>query len=106
MKKILRLCVISVLMVALNLQLCFAGDALRKLSRGVANLATGWMEFPSQIMKETENSGSLAGLTVGPIKGLAKAFGRTLAGAYETATFIIPFPRGYEPVTEPEFIFN
>jgi len=86
-------------------QLCFAGDPIRKLGRGIANVATGWGEFPKEILQETERSGDIGGLLVAPFKGIAKFIGRTVIGVYEVITFLIPLPRNYEPVIEPEFVF-
>lgn len=83
----------------------YAGDPIRKLARGLANSTTGLVELPKEIMRETEKSGEIAGIIVGPLKGTAKAIGRTLVGIYEVATFLIPLPRRYEPVIEPEFVF-
>mgnify|MGYP001565227314 CR=1 FL=1 len=88
-----------------NYQLCFAGDPIRKLSRGLANVACGWGEFPKEILQETERSGDIGGLLVAPFKGIAKFIGRTAVGVYEVITFLIPIPRNYEPVIDPEFVF-
>ena len=83
----------------------YAGDPIRKLGRGIANIATGWAEIPAEIFRESGNEGDAAAMFAAPFKGLAKAIGRTAVGAYEVVTFIIPLPRFYNPVIEPEFIF-
>lgn len=83
----------------------YAGDPIEKLGRGITNAATGWAEIPKEIAKNAERSLGLAALVVGPLKGLAKAIGRTAVGIYDVATFIIPLPRRYEPVIEPEYVF-
>jgi putative exosortase-associated protein (TIGR04073 family) len=83
----------------------YAGDPIRKLGRGIANIATGWAEIPAEIFRESDREGDVAGIFAAPFKGLAKAIGRTAVGAYEVVTFIIPLPRFYNPVIEPEFIF-
>jgi len=81
------------------------GGPIRKLSRAAANLVTGWLELPLQVMQTTERSGSLAGLTQGIGRGVVLGLGRTLVGAIELVTFPIPNPTtGYGPVIEPEFI--
>ena len=54
---------------------------------------------------QVENSGDMAGIIVGPFKGIAKFIGRTAAGVYDVATFLIPYPEDYEPLIEPEFLF-
>ena len=78
-------------------------NALRKLGRGVANILFGIVEVPNQITKTTSEHGGAGGVTYGVGKGLLRWFGRELTGAYEVATFPIPFPRGYKPVMKPEF---
>jgi len=84
----------------------YAGDPIQKLARGITNVATGWVEIPKEIGRSVEKSGDFAGLVVGPLKGIAKAIGRTVAGAYEVVTFLIPLPRRYEPVIEPAYVFE
>ncbi len=83
----------------------YAGDPLTKLGRGLSNTATGWLEFFKEIGLQVDHSGHMAGLFVGPIKGAAKAAGRTMAGVYDTLTFLIPFPEDYGPLIEPEYVF-
>ena len=89
-----------------------ASDPVRKLGRGLANIAFGWAEFPVQIARFTEISGSVSGLTVGSVKGLVRALARSAVGVLETATFLIPNGSKagridgdpYGPLFEPEFI--
>ncbi len=81
------------------------GGALRKLGRGFANLATGWLELPFQVARSTERSGAWAGTTVGLTRGVALGIGRTLVGALEMVSFPIPNPTsGYGPIIKPEFV--
>jgi len=86
--------------------LVYAGDPIQKLARGITNTATGWVEIPKEVGRNVEKSGDIAGLIVGPFKGIAKAIGRTVAGVYEVVTFFIPLPRRYEPVIEPAYVFE
>jgi len=86
--------------------LAYAGDPIQKLARGITNVATGWVEVPKEIGRSVEKSGDFAGLVAGPLKGIAKAIGRTAAGFYEIVTFLIPLPRRYEPVIEPAYVFE
>ena len=90
-----------------------ASTPFNKLGRGVGNLLTGWLELPVQIMRTTESDGSFAGMFVGPIKGLVFGVGRTLVGAFETVTFILPnhasgpdtrVEDSYGPILDPEFV--
>jgi len=80
-----------------------------KLARGAANTLTGILEVPFQITQTTEREGSLAGLSVGVVRGVARALKRTLIGVYEAVTFPLPnYPVGekdsYAPILEPEFV--
>ena len=78
---------------------------VRKLCRGVANLATGWLDFPAEIAKTTERSGSMAAVSVGLGRGLFFGIGRTLVGGFETVTFLFPSGSyGYGPMVRPEFV--
>ena len=87
-----------------------ASGPFDKLGRGAANTVTGWLELPIQITRTTELEGSLAGLSVGLIRGLGSSLGRTTVGAYETLTFLLPnYTRqanrdSYGPILEPAFI--
>ncbi len=83
-----------------------------KLGRGGANLVTGWMELPIQIAKTTESEGSLAGSSLGFVRGLLFGVGRTAIGVLEVVTFILPNHTGdrgpaddpYGPIVQPEFL--
>jgi putative exosortase-associated protein (TIGR04073 family) len=55
-----------------------------KLARGVANVATGWLELPKQIYLTCKEDGYAKGLTVGPIKGIGMTLVRTAAGLGDT----------------------
>jgi putative exosortase-associated protein (TIGR04073 family) len=77
-----------------------------KLLRGVANMLTGWAEFPKQLRDVWTREGWAAGLTRGPIDGLGMLFARTMAGAYETLTFPLPVPPRYQPLVEPAYVWQ
>ena len=93
-------------LLSMNCGLIYAGDPIEKLGRGIANTATGWVEIPMEIGRSVEKSGDMAGLITGPLKGIAKAIGRTVVGIYDIVTFLIPLPRRYEPVIEPAYVFE
>ncbi len=77
---------------------------VRKLGRGLANLATGPAELPLAMEQTAREEGELAGATLGVLKGVGKAVGRTLAGGFETLTFLFPNPDiGYTPMVYPEY---
>lgn len=77
-----------------------------KLVRGVANIGTGWLEFPKQIYLTFKDEGVAKGVTVGPIKGVGMTLVRTLAGVGETATFFVAFPGFYEPYFDPAYVWQ
>jgi len=106
MRRIVIVIVISITIVSLLNPAAYAQNPLRKLGRGLANVATGWVELPAEIGRKTVEKGDIAGVFVAPFTGTLKALGRTLAGVYDTATFFMPLPAGYAPLIEPEFVMQ
>lgn len=82
------------------------GGMSNKFVRGVANVATGWMEFPKQIVITFKDDGIAKGIFVGPLKGIGMTIIRTVSGVGEMATFFHPFPGFYEPYFEPEYVWE
>ena len=78
----------------------------RKLGRGLANVAFGWMEIFKGISEVNAKENWVAALTWGPVYGGANALSRTATGLYETATFPFPGPEHYEPIIQPEFVLD
>lgn len=78
---------------------------LRKLGRGIANIAT----CPAELLRTPElvgrRDGYLAGLTVGILQGAWRTIVRGVSGVYEVATFYAEIPKGYEPLVKPEFVW-
>ncbi|MDX8391805.1 MAG: exosortase system-associated protein, TIGR04073 family, partial [Mariprofundaceae bacterium] len=68
----------------------YGAQSAGKFARGIANLATGWLEVPKNIGNESRDRNVGVGLTYGTLKGGVHAVGRTLVGAVDTATFFIP----------------
>lgn len=83
-----------------------ADGMANKLARGVANVATGWLEFPKQIYTTSKEEGLAKGLVVGPIKGVGMTLMRTVAGAGEAITFFIAFPGFYDPLFDPPYVWQ
>lgn len=83
-----------------------AQSPIRKLGRGAANTAMGFLEIPANIVDVVEEEGPIAALTYGIARGVAMAVLRTSVGVYELVTFILPFPENYEPILEPEFMMG
>ena len=78
---------------------------MRKLGRGMANVAYSIFELPIQIVEVRDTDGPVAASTLGVVKGLVGVLERTTVGVYEILTFPFPQPTGtYEPMMEPEFI--
>lgn len=98
--------VVALLMVFSLTTTCFAQDMGKKLTRGLANILTGWVEIPKNIYDTSVEDNVLSGITVGLVKGVGMAIVRTGAGVYETVTFPFPIPEAFAPVLEPEFIFS
>lgn len=81
-----------------------AGPAT-KLSRGVVNATTGWVEIPKQTIVGAQEAG-VPGLVQGLFQGVALGVARTVAGGYEIATFWAPVPERFEPVMRPPTVFD
>ncbi|MBD0305310.1 MAG: exosortase system-associated protein, TIGR04073 family [Nitrospiraceae bacterium] len=77
-----------------------------KLTRGVVNLATGWIELPKQIVVVGHEKGWAAGVFRGSIDGLGMGLARTLAGAYEILSFPLPLPPRYQPMLLPDYVWQ
>ncbi|BBL34651.1 hypothetical protein Nstercoris_00890 [Nitrosomonas stercoris] len=61
-----------------------------KLVSGVANAATGFVELPKNIRLSSQQHGVAYGLTIGVLTGVLHTVGRTVVGALDVATFLIP----------------
>ena len=105
MRKAILTLAVTVIIFSLIIGPCFA-DPLRKLGRGLTNAATGLIEIPKQVITISKNDNLLLGLTWGWVKGIAVGLLRTASGIYETVTFPIPAPAEYQPIMEPEFVFQ
>ncbi|QWV99818.1 exosortase system-associated protein, TIGR04073 family [Geomonas nitrogeniifigens] len=77
-----------------------------KLVRGVANIATGWLELPKQIYLTCKEEGAAKCVTVGPIKGIGMTLVRTASGVGETATFFLAYPGFYDPYLDPAYAWQ
>ncbi|QXE93097.1 exosortase system-associated protein, TIGR04073 family [Geomonas subterranea] len=77
-----------------------------KLVRGVANIATGWLEIPKQIYITCKEDGAAKCVTVGPLKGIGMTLVRTASGVGETATFFLAYPGFYDPYLDPAYAWQ
>ena len=89
---------------------------VRKLGRGVSNIAFGVLEVPIKIHDVNQENGGIAAVTYGTFLGLAHFIAREVVGVVEVVTFPIPLPGGnvatdgngwgYGPILAPEFIVD
>jgi putative exosortase-associated protein (TIGR04073 family) len=77
-----------------------------KAARGIANVATGWLEFPKQIYTTSMEDGAAMGIFVGPFKGLGMTLIRTVTGVAEFTTFFVAYPGFYSPYFDPAYVWQ
>jgi putative exosortase-associated protein (TIGR04073 family) len=77
-----------------------------KAVRGLANITTGWLEFPKQIYVTAQEDGAAKAIFVGPVKGIGMTLVRTLAGVGEFATFFLAYPGFYDPYFDPPYVWQ
>ena len=77
-----------------------------KLVRGIANFTTGLVELPKQIYLVGRNEGWATGALRGPFDGIGMFIARTFAGAYEVLTFPVPIPSQYQPILQPDYVWQ
>ena len=105
MKKILVLLVIFVLVFASTNS--YAGNPLKKLGRGAANIITSPIEIPYRIGEVNKEDGPAAAFSWGALNGIWRTGLRALCGVYEVVTFLVPLPEHYDPIIDdPEFFLN
>lgn len=73
-----------------------------KLAHGLANTITGIGEIPKNIIINTNEKGAAYGVPVGLLTGIVHGVGRTLVGAVDLVTFVIPT----KPIIYPDFIWK
>ncbi|MCF7987150.1 MAG: exosortase system-associated protein, TIGR04073 family [Methylovulum sp.] len=73
-----------------------------KLGNGIANAATGIVEIPKTIMVANREHGPAYAATAGFVTGLVHMTGRTLSGAYDLVTFIVPT----KPIVTPDYVWE
>ncbi|MCX7097940.1 MAG: exosortase system-associated protein, TIGR04073 family [Methylococcales bacterium] len=73
-----------------------------KLGNGIANAVTGIGELPKAIMVSNRAHGPAYAASAGLVTGLFHMVGRTLLGAGDVATFMIPT----KPIIQPDFIWE
>lgn len=77
-------------------------DVVRKLGRGVANIAGCPVEVLMNMQAVTEDNGLVAGVTYGTTRGVYHGVTRALVGAFEVVTFVVPT----DVIIQPEFVMD
>lgn len=72
-----------------------ADDPVHKLGRGLANVATGWIEIPKRVAAGRYEENPWTGIGGGLVKGATLTLLRLGLGVYEVLTFPIPYPDNY-----------
>ena len=104
---VLALCIAAITLPAFAVEGSIIEKMGKKLGRGIVNVATGWVELPKNIYDTSvETNNPLMGITYGTLKGVGMTVVRTGAGVYDVATFLFPVPKDYDPLLEPEFVFE
>jgi putative exosortase-associated protein (TIGR04073 family) len=73
-----------------------------KLENGIANAVGGFIEIPKTVMIMSRSDGPVYDMTVGLLAGIVYMLGRTVYGAVDMATFMIPT----KPLVDPDYIWN
>jgi len=81
------------------------GGMSNKFVRGVTNIATSVVEIPKQSYLSVRDQGA-AGLVVGPLKGVGMTIYRAFVGTWEAALFMVPQPGYYDPMVDPDYVWN
>jgi len=73
-----------------------------KLGTGIANAVTGVVEIPKTMIVTGHQKGASYGLTAGFFIGLVHTIGRSVSGAIDIATFMVPTT----PIVQPNLIWD
>ena len=106
MKKVIALLII--ISIVFSASTSFAGNPLKKLGRGAANIITSPYEVIYRIGEVNKESGPVAAVTWGVLNGAYRFALRAVVGVYEVITFPLPIlPNDYEPIIkDPEFFLE
>ncbi|HLD69595.1 MAG TPA: exosortase system-associated protein, TIGR04073 family [Candidatus Omnitrophota bacterium] len=91
---------------AFGVEIEATGTPVRKLQRGFLNVVLSPIEIAEQMSVEERRSLVEPTWAFGFMRGTAYMVGRTLIGIYEMLSFPLPLPANYEPVVEPEFLWQ
>jgi putative exosortase-associated protein (TIGR04073 family) len=77
--------------------------AVAKLGRGLADMTTGFLELPGNIVAESRDHGAGSAATIGFAKGVGMIPVRELVGVYNFVTAPFPYPNDYGPILHPKY---
>lgn len=80
----------------------YFNNSSERFVSGIANVATGWMELPKNIILTGQKDGPVYGVTIGLAMGIMHTVGRTLVGGLDVATFWLPL----KPSVTPAYIWE
>ena len=106
MRRIVKLSLILSILFLFSSQAVASDSYFSKSSErfvsGIANVATGFMELPKNIILTSQNEGPIYGVTIGLVMGIMHTVGRTVVGALDVVTFWVPA----NPSVYPPFIWD
>ncbi len=106
MRKIL-IVLVTVIAIAAFDPAAYANGPIKKLGRGIANVATSPLELIKGMGDAKEEKGIFAAMTWGVVQGTVNIVKRATVGVYEVATFPVPLPKDYAPIIEdPEYFLE
>lgn len=76
-----------------------------KFVRGATNVVTSIAELPKQTYLNVRDRGPV-GYVVGPLAGIGMTVYRAVMGAAETVFFMVPQPGYFDPMVDPEYVWQ
>lgn len=107
-----RSIVIASILIFLIVPNAFAeNNGIQKLQRGITNVITAPLEIPKEIRTHwiagsEKTPHILAWIFCGVVKGTLMTAARVGSGAWDIVTSPVAIPENYEPLLEPDFVFD
>ena len=119
-KSVVASVILAVMMIGVSVQAApddpWGMKPVEKLGRGIANVAVGPLEILIRGWDVTQELGGIAGITYGPLKGVAYCIAREVVGVIDIVTFPVPLPdcpedpegfgAGYGPIMRPAWVVD
>ena len=119
-KSVVASVILAVMMIGVSVQAApddpWVMKPVEKLGRGIANVAFGPLEILIRGWDVTQELGGIAGITYGPLKGVAYCIAREGVGVIDIVTFPVPLPdcpedpegfgAGYGPIMRPAWVVD